>query len=58
MLSEAQLEPGAFADHEMGCVGATVSAIGVANPVVFLEAKRLRREGEAIGKAATDEQKR
>jgi hypothetical protein len=58
MLSEAQIEPGAFADHEIWRVGATVSSIGVANAIVFLEPKRLRREGEAIGKAATDEQKR
>jgi hypothetical protein len=34
MLSEAQLELSAFADHEIRRVGATVSAIGVANPVV------------------------
>ena len=41
MLSEAQLELSAFADHEIRHVGATVSAIGVANPVVFLEKLKL-----------------
>jgi hypothetical protein len=53
----AQLELGAFSDHEMRRVGATVARIRVADTVVFLKAKGLRREGEPVRKTATDEQK-
>jgi hypothetical protein len=53
----AQLELGAFPDHEMRRVGSTVAGIGVADAVVFLKPKRLRREGEPVRQTAADEQK-
>jgi hypothetical protein len=53
----AQFELGAFSDHEMRRIGSTVAGIGVADAVVFLKPKRLRREGEPVRQTAADEQK-